>query len=451
MSHPTRRNVLAGAAAAPFVQTRPLRPNLIIILTDDHGYHDLGCQGAADLKTPNLDALAASGARFTDWYSNAPMCAPARAALMTGRYPLRCGNPTNATTTPESEVFLSRLLKDAGYATGVFGKWHLGPTGFRHPNARGFDEFFGFHTCNDHFSHRNYWFSQEGLSYHDLWRNQTEVWEEGRYSTELWTEKALEWLRANRSRPFFLYLPYSAVHYPMHAPRRYLERCSHIPDFERRVYAAMLACVDDGVGEILEFLDKNKLRENTFIAFTSDNGATREPRAGVDRQPGKGGSNAPHRGAKFSLFDGGIRVPGILSWPARIPPKQVIREMVMTADLYPTFASAGGAAAPADRTIDGRDILPVAARRAPSPHKEIFWAAMGQAAVRRGKWKYIRNPIEADGTPRGLKPIGGEDSVFLADLSEDPGERKNLRHVMPQLAAELDQAVERWLAEVKQK
>jgi arylsulfatase A-like enzyme len=367
---------------------------------------------------------------------------------MTGRYPQRCGVPNNSPTMPPSEITLGRLMKSRGYATGVFGKWHLGQTPEGHPNSRGFDEFFGFHTCNDHFSHRNYWFAPNGLSYHDLWHNRTEVWEEGRYSTELWTEKALEFLQANRRNPFFLYLPYSAVHYPMHAPRRYLERCAHIPDPERRIYAAMLACVDDGVGQVLEFLQKNGLRENTFIAFTSDNGATREPRSGMNRQPGKGGDNGPHRGAKFSLFDGGVRVPAIMSWPAKIPAGRVVREMAMSADVFPTFAAAAGAPLPADRTIDGKNILPVAAQGAPTPHEAIFWAALRQAGVRRGHWKYIRNPIEADGTDTGMKPIGGDDSTFLADLREDPGERKNLRRAMPQLAAELDDALEKWLAGV---
>ncbi len=235
----------------------------------------------------------------------------------------------------------------------------------------------------------------------------------------------------------------------MHAPRRYLERCADIADPERRVYAAMLACVDDGIGQILEFLDRNKLRENTFIAFTSDNGATREPRSGLNRQPGKGGMNLPHRGAKFSLFDGGIRVPAIMSWPAKIPAEQVVREMVMSADVFPTFTAAAGGKLPADRTIDGRDILPVAANRAKSPHNEIFWGALGQVAVRRGNWKFIKNLIEADGTPEGMKPLKGDESLYLSDLGEDPGERKNLRHVMPQLVSELEQATARWLEDVK--
>jgi arylsulfatase A-like enzyme len=439
----------ANTVGFPSVQNTTARPNFIFIVTDDHGYRDLHCAGASDLKTPNLDALAASGARFTDWYANAPMCAPSRAAMMTGRYPYRCNVYGNSPVMPPTEITLAHIMKAQGYATGVFGKWHLGETPEGHPNSRGFDEFFGFHTCNDHFSHRNYWAAQGGLSYHDLWHNRTEVFEEGRYSSDLWTEKALEFLDANRARPFFVYLPYSAVHYPMHAPRRYLERFAHIADPERRVYAAMLASVDDGVGQILDFLDKHKLRENTFIAFTSDNGATREARAGFNKQPGKGGSNLPHRGAKFSLFDGGIRVPAIMSWPAKIPPKQVIREMVMSADVFPTFTAAAGAKLPTDRTIDGRDILPVAANRAKSPHNEIFWGALGQVAVRRGKWKYIRNPIEADGTPRGMKPLGGDDSMFLSDLGEDTGERHNLRHVMPDLVSELDRAASQWLEDVK--
>ncbi len=450
----TRRQALLAATAPavsfPYVQTRPSRPNFILILTDDHGWNDLHCAGAADLQTPNLDALAASGTRFTDWYSNAPMCAPARAALMTGRYPYRCNVYANAPVMPASEITIGHIMKAQGYATGIFGKWHLGETYEGHPNSRGFDEFFGFHTCNDHFSHRNYWAGGQGASYHDLWHNRTEVFEEGRYSSEMWTGKALEFLNQNHSRPFFLYLPYSAVHYPMHAPRKYLERFAHLSDSERRVYAAMLSTVDDGVGAILETLEKYKLRENTFIAFLSDNGATREPRAGVNKQPGKGGSNGPYRGAKLSCFDGGIRVPAIMSWPAGIPSKQVIREFVMSADILPTFCGAMGGRLPRDRTIDGKDILPVVSNRAKSPHETVFWGGPShQVAVRRGSWKFIRNVIEGDGTDRGYKPIGGEDARFLADLSEDPGERKNLSRVMPQIASELERAADQWLEDVK--
>lgn len=157
MSAMTRRTFFPLAAGAPFVQTRRRRPNFIVILTDDHGCHDLGCQGATDVKTPHIDALAESGSRFTDWYSNAPMCAPSRAALMTGRYPQRCGVPTNYPVMPPGELMIAGLLKPHGYATGAFGKWHLRTTEDRHPNSKGFDEFLGFHTCNDHFSHRNYW------------------------------------------------------------------------------------------------------------------------------------------------------------------------------------------------------------------------------------------------------------------------------------------------------
>lgn len=450
MSPPTRRSFLSSAVAAPFVQTSPRRPNFIVILTDDHGYHDLGCQGAADVKTPHIDALAESGTRFTDWYSNAPMCAPSRAALMTGRYPQRCGVPTNNPVMPPSEIMIPGMLKPLGYATGVFGKWHLGTTDDRHPNSKGYDEFFGFHTCNDHYSHRNYWRYRNGESYHDLWHNRTEVWEEGRYSTELWTEKALEWLNANRSRPFFLYLPYSAVHYPMHAPKRYMERFAHLTDFERRVYAAMLACVDDGVGQVLDFLDRHKLRENTCVFFTSDNGATREPRAGLDQQPGKGGSNAPHRGAKFSAFDGGIRVPGILSFPAQTPARRVSREVVASMDVFPTICEAAGIPVPKDRTMDGRSILGVAQGSARTPHDALFWSFFNQLAVRRGQWKFIQNPVEADGTATGMKPLTGDDAIFLSDINADPGETKNLRHQHPRVVDEMLTLAQRWLKDVQQ-
>jgi arylsulfatase A-like enzyme len=235
----------------------------------------------------------------------------------------------------------------------------------------------------------------------------------------------------------------------MHAPRRYLERFAHLADPERQVYAAMLACVDDNIGRVLEFLEKHKLRENTFIAFASDNGATREPRAGRNREPAKGGSNAPHRGAKFSLFEGGIRVPGILNWPARIPAKQVIQEPVLSADVFPTFTAAAGVSLPKGRTYDGRDLLPVATARAKSPHEALYWASGKQLAVRRGNWKWIRNVIEADGSTRGQQPLGGEDEIFLANLANDPGEAQNLRHREPAIAAELEKLAASWLTTVK--
>jgi arylsulfatase A-like enzyme len=421
----------------------------LILLTDDHGYHDLGCQGAGDLKTPNLDALAASGARFVNWYSNAPMCAPARGALLTGRYPIRAGVPQNGLPLPPSELTIARLLKALGYITGLVGKWHLGSTPESLPNAHGFDFFFGFLSgCIDYYSHRFYWGEPRVVNYHDLWRNRTEVFEDGQYFTELVTREALAFIERNWRRPFFLYVAYNAPHYPMHAPARYVSRFPEL-EWERRMYAAMVAAVDDSVGAILSLIEKLGLRDNTLIFFSSDNGSTAEPRAGLNQKPARGGSNHPFRGWKFSLFDGGIHVPAILSWPGTVPSGQVVRELASHVDLLPTVLMAAGAPLPPDRTIDGRNILPVVTQGAPSPHEALFWSSGGQLAVRRGRWKLVKDGFEADGTPEGQRKLEGEDALFLADLEEDPGERRNLRRNRPDLVDELLTLAEKWLRDIK--
>ncbi len=348
---------LAGGRAV--AQARRTKPNFVVFLLDDLGCHDLGCLGASDLKTPNIDALAASGARFTNWYSNAPVCAPSRAALMTGRYPQRAGVPSNGPPLPAREATIASLLKPAGYATGITGKWHLGSAPQTAPNARGFDYFYGFHTgCVDFYSHRYYWGEPRGVNYHDLWRNRTEIFENGQYLTERITAEAAQFVAAHRSEPFFLYVPYNAVHYPMHAPKKYVERFGNLEP-ERQMYAAMLAAADDGIGEILGTLERAGLRENTLVFFLADNGATTEARAGLQQRPATAGSNAPFRGFKFSTFDGGMHVPGIMSWPGIIAPRQVIREIVMTVDILPTICRAAGVPLPSDRTIDGHDLLPL--------------------------------------------------------------------------------------------
>ncbi|HYM10275.1 MAG TPA: sulfatase-like hydrolase/transferase, partial [Bryobacterales bacterium] len=328
----TRRNLLQGAAAAATLSSRApgqsrrtsaRRPNVLIILMDDLGCHDLGCLGASDLKTPHIDRLAASGVRFTNWYSNAPVCAPARTALMTGRYPLRAGMPTNGLDLPEREQTIAALLKPAGYATALAGKWHLGMTPATVPNARGFDYFYGFHSgCVDYYSHRYYWGEPKRVNYHDLWRNREEIFDNGRYLTERIAEEAVGFLTARRAGPFFLYCAFNAVHYPMHAPQKYIERFPSLPR-ERQMYAAMLAAADDGVGQILGALERTGARENTLIFFAGDNGATTEARAGLGQKPATAGSNAPFRGFKFSVFDGGMHVPGVVSWPGVIPAGQL--------------------------------------------------------------------------------------------------------------------------------
>jgi arylsulfatase A-like enzyme len=449
----SRRDFLstASVAAGAMAQTRgPARkPNFVIFLADDLGCHDVGAWGATDLKTPNIDALAASGARFTNWYAAAPVCAPSRASLLTGRYPIRAGVPSNGPPLRPTEQTIATLLKPAGYATGIFGKWHLGDTADTVPNAHGFDRFVGFHAgCIDYYSHRYYWGEPRTVNYHDLWRDRTEAFEDGQYSTDLFAREAAQFVRDNRANPFFLYVPFNGVHYPMHAPQKYVERFPGLEP-ERRMYAALAAAVDDGVGLVMRTLRDLHLAENTLVFFAADNGATREARAGLGQKPATAGNNWPFRGNKFSAFDGGMHVPMVMSWPGTIPKGQVLRQIGSHLDLLPTICGAAGVAAPKDRTMDGFDALPMAVSHAPSTHDAIFWSSGGQLAVRRGNWKLVKDGRIFDGTPEGEKPLAGDDALFLSNVDEDPGESRNLRHQNPTLADELETLAQRWMEDVK--
>lgn len=448
-----RREVLAGlsvagVAASSAEAAAAGKPNFVVILMDDLGVYDLGCLGAKDLKTPNIDALVKSGARFANWCSNAPVCAPARASLMTGRYPIRAGMPANGLNLPVTEKLIPELLKPAGYKTAAVGKWHLGDSPETVPNAKGFDYYYGFHSgCVDYYSHRYYWGEPRIPNYHDLWRNREEIFEDGQYLTERLAQESVKFIREAKGQPFFLYAAFNAVHYPMHAPKKYLERFPGLEP-ERQMYAAMLSAADDGVGEIVRAIEETGQRGNTLIFFLGDNGATTEARAGLGGKPATAGSNGPFRGFKFSLFDGGMHVPGAMSWPGRIPAGQTIEEIVMTADILPTICGAAGVAVPGDRTIDGRDAMGVAAKGARSAHGEVFWANGKQLAVRRGYWKLVINGITYDRTEEGKKPLTGDDAMFLANLKDDPGETKNLRHLHPELVDELASLVHKWRREV---
>lgn len=445
----SRRTLLNSALTAALAASQQRRrPNFVILYTDDQGYHDLGVQGANELKTPNIDALAHSGTRFTNWYSNAPVCSPSRASLLTGRYPIRCGVPNIGDPLRASEVTLATLLKRSGYATALTGKWHLGMQGASLPNAHGFDYFYGFHAgCVDYYSHRFYWGEPRTVNFHDLWRNDKEVFEDGEYLTGRITAEAINFIRRNQHDPFFLYVAYNAVHYPMHAPKQYIERFPGL-ERERQVYAAMLAAVDDGVGEIRRTLDSLGLARDTLIFYQSDNGATREPRAGLNQQPARGGSNAPLRGFKFSLFEGGIRMPALMSWPGVIPAGGVVDEIGAAMDILPTFCAAAGVSPPTDRTIDGRDVLPMAGRGARSPHDALFWAQNGQLAMRQDRWKLVLDGFDADGgAPKPENRLHGEDAVWLADLSADIGEHRNVRAQNAGIAARMEGATRRWFTE----
>ncbi len=426
------------------------QPNILIFLTDDQGYGDLSCMGQTDFRTPHLDRLAAHGARFTQWYSNSPVCSPSRAALLSGRYPGNAGvrailaGHRAATGLPPEVPTFATLLREAGYATALIGKWHLGLAEGSRPGDHGFDEWFGFMAgCVDYYSHIFYWgMNQGGLGNnptHDLWHNDREVWCNGQYLTDVLRDRAVDYVRraAQDERPFLLYVPFNAPHYPMHAPQEYVDRFPHLPP-DRRIMAAMLSAMDDAVGAIVAELERQGVFENTLIFFMSDNGPSRESRNWLDGRadPYYGGSAGSLRGHKFSLFEGGVRSPALMCWPARIPAGQVIDEPGIAMDILPTLLEAAGVDA-GDLELDGASILPMVTEGKPSPHARLFWEMEQQTAVRQGPWKLVLNGQLVEGAPP-------QDAVHLANLDVDPGERNNLQDAYPQLRDELKAAAESW-------
>ena len=433
------------------------RPNVILFLTDDQGYGDLSCMGCTDFRTPHLDSMARGGARFTDWYSNSPVCSPSRAALLTGRYPGNAGvrsilaGHRTATGLPPHVPTLATALREEGYATYMSGKWHLGLSDASRPHNHGFDHWFGHMAgCIDYYSHIFYWGANHpgpGLNpTHDLWQDGEEIWDDGRYFTELITEHAVDYVRdaARQDRPFFLYVPYNAPHYPMHAPDKYVDRFTHLP-WDRRIMAAMISAVDDSVGEILAEVERLGLAPNTLSIFTADNGPSRETRNWLDGtlDPYYGGSAGALKGHKFSLYEGGIREPGILHWPAAVAAGQVLSEPVASMDVFATaLAAAGGDVSRYE--VDGTDLLPyVCDGQAPAP-RDLFWEMGPQTAIRRGSMKLVlQGKLVEDASP--------EDDIHLADLAVDMGERVNLKDRDRRLTQTLKEAAEAWHAGIEER
>lgn len=490
MSLPSGLAALPGSPAAPATapvgQEAPARPpNVIVILADDLGYGDTSVYGSTIIRTPNIDRLAAEGVRFTDAYVSHPVCAPSRAGLLTGRYQERFGYEFNPVGRDETggvslhEIMIGQIMKSAGYATGMVGKWHLGtPKGY-HPADRGFDEFFGMTAggstyiidprTSDHF------FNVPGADAAErttaapdprlatlpldqrlkLVRGMAPIYrghqivEEHDYLTDAFTRESLSFIDRHRDKPFFLYLAYNAPHVPLQAPDKYYARFPEIADPAKRTYAAMVSALDDGVGAVMQKLKDAGLDRNTLVIFLSDNGCAGYLRGAC--------SNAPLSGFKALHLEGGIRVPFIMHWPGHIAPRQVDDRQISSLDIVPTAAALAGAALPKDRVYDGVDLTPfVTGRNAGVPNPTLFWRAGVNFAIREGAWKMmVANkapassstdnsvpPIMPDGVQAKIGPEGQH--VMLYDIPADMKEQRNLATANPQVVARLKGELSEW-------
>jgi arylsulfatase A-like enzyme len=372
---------------------------------------------------------------------------------MTGKYPDRAGVRGALRSEPSwdvpglrpGETTLPRLLRDLGYHTAAFGKWHLGSAPASRPLAQGFDQFFGWYSgWLDAFSHRYYQLgTSPGKIFHDLWRNETEVFEEPAYMTELLGREARAFLAQQTpgGKPFFQYVAFGAPHYSMMAPKKYLDRLPASMDRDRRMHLAMVAAVDDVVGSLLDQLKQQGLENDTVVYFQADNGATREQRASSDGKPYHGGSNGPYRGYKLGLFDGGMHVPAMLRAPGVLKPGQVWDRPLISMDLLPTFLAMADPGAKPPDGIDGQNILPV--MRGEKPALEfLFWSHDKQRAVRQGDWKLILNPPSFPGDPVS-------DKIWLSNLEADRSEKKNLAAQQPDRVKAMLERLRAWERDVK--
>jgi len=418
------------------------KPNVIIIYTDDQGSVDLNCYGSKDLATPNMDKLAKRGVRFTQFYAAAPVCSPSRAGLLTGRYPVRAGMPGNAGSTKgraglaPSEVTIAEMMKEAGYATAHIGKWHLGYTPKTMPNGQGFDHSFGhMGGCIDNYSHFFYW---QGPNRHDLWRNGKEIFEDGKFFPELMAAEAAKFIEQHKEKSFFMYFALNAPHYPYQGYAKWLKYYKDLP-YPRNLYAAFLSTQDEVIGQLVATVDKLGLRRDTIIIFQSDHGHSHEERAHFG-----GGSSGPYRGAKFSMFEGGLRVPAIITWPGSLPEGAVRDQVAHGCDWLPTIAELTGAKL-LQKDIDGKSIVSVIKNdKTKTPHDVLHWQTgrgrQPRWAVRQGDWKLIGNP--QDTSNKG--PLTAKDKLFLVNLKESDSEMKNLAQANPAITQRLKKLHDDW-------
>jgi arylsulfatase A-like enzyme len=430
------------------------RPNILLIVGDDMGFADVGVNGCKDIPTPHLDALAAAGVRCTNGYDSAPYCSPTRAGLLTGRYQTRFGHEMNPgqgkaskknakkadagskeadealETTgedglPVSEALMAKRFKDAGYATALVGKWHLGSAPQFRPQARGFEEFYGFLG-----GMHGYFPDAKPL----MLRGDESVHEK-EYLTDAFGREASEFIDRNSDKPFFLYLAFNAVHTPMDATDDRLEKFKYIKDEKRRTYAAMMSAMDDNVGKVLDKVHDKGLDNKTLVFFISDNGGPTMKGTTINAS-----RNDPFRGSKRTTLEGGIHVPFFCRWPGHVPAGKLYDEPVIQLDILPTALAAAGIEAPASAKLDGFDLLPYFnGKEVKGPHDTLYWRFGPQMAIRRGDWKLVRYDPAADGNYQGVVT-----EPKLYNLKDDLGESRDLIKAEPEKAKELQAAWDKW-------
>jgi arylsulfatase A-like enzyme len=410
-------------ASATQAAEQAAKPNIIVILADDLGWGEIGAQGNKQIPTPNIDSIASGGVRFTEGYVSGPYCSPTRAGLLTGRYQTRFGHEWNPPATedaglPLDQKTIANRLKDAGYATAVIGKWHLGAAEKFRPKERGFDEFYGT-LGNSAFRHPQLVDSRES-------NEPKRVEDDDFYTTDAYGKRAIEFINEHKKEPFFLYLPLNAQHAPLQATEEDLARFPEITAKKRKLFAAMLASQDDAVGDVLAAVRRNGLEENTLIIYLTDNG-------GPTRQTTS--SNLPLRGFKATTLEGGVRVPFYAQWKGKIPAGKVYENPIIQLDILPTALAAAGVQIDSSWNLDGVDLLPyLTGDTTNEPHQSLYWRFGNQWAVRHGDWKLVASRLD-----------GPEPKLF--NLSDDLGEEKDLSSAHPEKVAELRSKWEAWDAE----
>lgn len=410
------------------------KPNVLLIIADDLGYNDVGFQGSKEITTPNLDRLAARSLVCTNGYVSHPFCSPTRAGIMTGRYQHRFGHENNPAWVPQdtvaglplTEKTFPKLMRQAGYVTGAVGKWHLGAHPQFHPNERGFDEYFGALGGG----HQYFPGDKGGVEYTIPLNRNGKDEAQTKYLTEQFGDEASSFVERHtgKDKPWMLYLAFNAPHTPLQAPQKWLDKYSQLADKSRQTYAAMVSAMDEAIGAVLAKLEATKQDENTLIYFVSDNGGPNlQAKSGTNFT-----SNAPLRGAKGMVYEGGMRVPFLVSWPARIKPGKY-EQPVIALDFLPTSLAAADSAELTPKNLDGVNLLPFLSGEKPAaPHDLLFWRTGGPGgnnAVRRGSMKLVRL---------------GKAEPELYDLAADIGESKNLAADKPEVVKELVSAIADW-------